>query len=940
MVSLPPDIWADLYFDGAWNSISRDVRQTAPVTITRGLSAESASVAEPTSCECVLDSRNHRYAPRNPRSLLRGKIGRNTPFRVGYEAGSPWAEFDGGLTYNSLFVNDAAALDLTGDFDLRLDLALEDWSESQMLALRYIPGGTNELWALEILDGVLTFLWSPDGTFASRITQTATAAVTAYNGQRLALRVTLDKDNGAGRYELRFYTGRTVDDTEWHLLGAPVTGTSTTTGFSGSAYMEFGGGFSFNATPAGGVLNRMRGRAYAFQLRDGIGGTVKVNMSTRAAAAGGTTFVDSTGLTWSRGGDAVLTNRHIRMTGEVPAWPPTRDLSGNDTFVEINPSGVMRRMDAGNKPQDSALLRYIKANQPVECWPLTDGEQSRSGKSLVGGKPMTQINTAADTPGNFGKGTLAEWIEPVIQILPDVTGSIQGECPVTAGTAAMWSVDFFMRGGGNESAGVFEIYDAGAGSDTDNQAQFRLIFDGNSDLLTLTLDMVGESSSSSSLVMAATSVAIYDENPHHVRVTMDPQASSTLWYVYADGQLIGSGTIASIAVKAARIMRLGWGYLTVSGQNMTERGFGYFTLWDGTGPSAANMYDALMGFTGEGAGDRIERLADEAGYVASSAGDSALQEPMGIQGRKKLLELLNEANQTDFGYLLEARDRNELIHRGHSTLWNQPPALTLDFSAGLISAPFKPVDDDKLTENDVSVKREYGAVPARQVLEDGALSVQDFPDGVGRYDNEYTYSLATDGQAGHVASMRLHLGTYNGVRYARITLDLANPRVHQMIDDILRVDCGDLLRLTNLPEDHGPDDVDVLVQGYTEEAGPDAWTITFNCVPAQPWTALVLGSTAYGRLDTGGCVLAEDLTETEQGVDVTTAGTRRWVDSATYPSEFPFDIRIGEEVMRVTACTGTTASQSFTVTRGINGVQLTHSTGADVRLATPAYLGL
>ncbi|MFH8805472.1 hypothetical protein ACH4F6_39025 [Streptomyces sp. NPDC017936] len=939
MVSLPPDIWAELYVDGAWAPVSGHLRQTSPVTITRGLSSESASAAEPTACECVLDNRAGIYSPRNPRSPLRGKIGRNTPMRLGYEVGSPWAEFDGGLTYNSLFVNDNPALDITGDFDLRIDLALEDWAESQMLALRYVPTSSNESWALEILDGILTFIWSPNGLFASRITRQATEAVKGYHGQRMALRVTLDINTGSG-YELRFYTGRTVTDTEWNLLGEPLTGTPATGVYAGSGYMEFGGGFAYNATPAGGSLNRMRGRAYALQLRDGIGGTIKVDMSTRSATPGGTTFVDSTGLTWSRGGDAVLTNRHVRMSGEVPAWPPTRDLSGNDTTVEITPSGVMRRMAAGNKPVDSALLRYIKTHQPVECWPLTDGEQSRVGQSLVGGKPMRQIIASSDTPAVFGKGTLADWIEPVIQILPDVTGAIQGECPVTAGTSAMWSLDFCVRGGGNESAGTFEIYDAGAQSDTDNQAQFRLIFDGNNDLLTLILDMVGESTSSSSLVMAGTPAAIYDEQPHHVRITMDPQASSTLWSVYADGRLIGSGTIPSIVIKAPRVVRFNWGFLSLTGQTMTERGLGYITLWDGTGPSAESVYSALMGFIGEPAGDRIERLAAEAGYVATAAGETSLQEPMGIQGRKTLLDLLNEANSTDMGYLLEARDRNELIHRGHSTLWNQPPAVVLDFSAGLISSPFRPVDDDKLTENDVSVRREYGAVPARQVLEEGELSVQDYPNGVGRYDNEYTYSLATDAQAGHVASMRLHLGTYNGVRYSRITLDLANPRVHQMLDDILRIDCGDKLRLTGLPEDHGPDDVDVLVQGYTEEAGPDAWRITFNCVPAEPWTALVLGSTAYGRLDTGGCVLAEDLTATETDVDVTTTGTRRWVDSATFPDEFPFDVRIGEEVMRVTACTGTTASQTFTVVRAVNGVALTHSAGADVRLATPVYLGL
>src|SRR5690606_8602199 len=126
------------------------------------------------------------------------------------------------------------------------------------------------------------------------------------------------------------------------------------------------------------------------------------------------------------------------------------------------------------------------------------------------------------------------------------------------------------------------------------------------------------------------------------------------------------------------------------------------------------------------------------------------------------------------------------------TLWNQPPALTLDYNAGLISPPFKPVDDDRLTENDVSVKREYGSYPATAVLEEGELSVLPPEEGgVGRYDTEYTYSLYTDEQAAQVAYMRLHLGTYAGVRYTRITLNLANERVFAHVDDILRVDVGD-----------------------------------------------------------------------------------------------------------------------------------------------------
>lgn len=935
MPNLPPPLWGELFYSGAWNTITDDMRvTTSAVTITRGLSSESSSAAEPTTCSCDLDSRDDRYAPRNPQSDLYGLIGRNTPFRLGYTVGSPWAQM-GGLTGDKLSTPDSAALAVT-DLDARIDIALEDWTAQCELAGRYTVTGDNRSWALAVAGtGQLQFLWSPDGTLASRIAQFSTVALAAYNGQRLALRVTLDVNNGAGGYELRFYTGRTVDDTEWHLLGDPIVGGSTTAVFDGTAGLELG---DIAALTDPGLT----GKLYAFQLRNGIAGTKVVDMAVSAGTPGGTSFTGATGETWTVQGGASLTNKHIRMAGEVPAWPPTRDLSGNDNYVSITPAGVTRRMDAGNKPTDSALLRYIKVNNPVECWPLTDGPRTAGAKSLVGGTDMLQeILIGEDTAAAWSQGSLADWIEPVLSVKANTTGVLRGGLPHPAGTDDSWSVDLFLSGGGTPSSGRFIVYDRGVGSDADNRVSIEIWFTGSSDQLSVFRVSDASDSSSSALLANISGVGIYDEDPHHIRLSIDPQASSTLWSVYVDGVLADSGTIAGIVMKAARTVSLIWGFATISGVTMTDRSFGYITYWDGTGPSAAQIFDAYMGFQGERAGTRIERLATEAGYTASVAGEETFQQPMGIQGQKKLLELMNDASRTNFGYLLDARDRAEVIHRGQSTLWNQTPALTLDFSAGLISPPFKPVDDDKLTENDVSVKREYGSIPAREVLEEGELSVL-APEqgGVGRYDTAYTYSVETDDQARQVAGMKLHLGTYNGVRYTRITLNLANERVYALIDDILRVDVGDKIRLTDLPADHGPDDVDVLVAGYSEEAGPDAWLITFNCVPGEPWTAGVVGSTVYGRADTGGCQLAEALDASETSVDVLTTGQARWIDSATYASEFPFDVRTGGEVMRVTACTGTTTSQTFTVTRSINGVTKAHSSGQSISLAHPVYVAM
>ncbi|MDF2705549.1 MAG: hypothetical protein K0R62_1201 [Nonomuraea muscovyensis] len=883
MPSLPPPVWADLWYDGAWNDITEDVRvTTAPVTVTRGLSSESSTEADPTSGTCDLDSRDNRYAPRNPMSPLYGKIGRNTPFRWGYNTGSPWVEM---RTVENALTTPGSTSFAVGDLDLRLDVALNVWA-SRDLAGRYLPTGDNRAWAVTVLStGQLAFYWTPIGILESRIAVLSTVPVPAHNGQRLAIRVTLDVDNGASGYTVRFYTGRAVDDTDWELLGDPVVGASTTSVFDGIADIELGRVVYLDGAA-------LAGRLYAFRLLNGIGGTVVASMDASDAEPGDSSFT-SGGLVWTAVNGASLSNRHVRMAGEIPAWPPTRDLSGQDNIVSIAPTGITRRMDAGNKPQDSALRRFIQDRGPLECWPLTDGVDSRTAKSLLGGRDMVLSLREGDVAPAWAAGTLADWIEPVAASRTGKATSLLGYTPRVTNTGGSWSVDMFVTGGGTAGIWSWTVFDRGAGTNADNEVSIIMLL--NSSLQQATMIRHSEGSDSSSEAHLGNyffDVDIFDDQPHYLRLTVD---TTPFWTLYVDGVYMASGPLG-VAMKPVSRVRLGWG-----GPNpdLTPQSIGYLTYWDSTGPTPAEMWTAYMGFQGERAGDRILRLTSEAGYPASVSGLAAYQQRMGIQDQAKLLSLLNEANATDFGYLLDRRDAVEVIQRGGSTLWNQPPALTLDYSAGLIGAPFKPVDDDKLTENDVSVKRAYGSVPARWVLEEGELSVQDPPNGVGRYDNEYTYSLATDTQADHVASMRLHLGTYNGVRYTRLTLNLANERVHAMIDDILRIDVGDKIRLTNLPADHGPDAVDVLVHGYEEEAGPDAWTITFNCRPGEPWTAGVADG-ADSRADIGGSHLAAAIDADDTTVPLTVTGERAWTSD---PADMPFDVRMGGEVMRVQAVT-------------------------------------
>jgi hypothetical protein len=1011
--------------------------------------------------------------------------------RWGYYAGSPYLSVNG--TDNNLLSAPSTSAFNVIDLDLRLDLALESWTSGQNLAARYVVAGDQRSWVLQLADtGELVFSWSPNGTLASRITQLsgANGVINAYNGQRIAIRVTLDVNNGASGYTLRFFTGRTVDDAEheWTQLGDTITGGATTSVFNAAAPIELG-------DSTGITEDSMNGKLFAFKLLSGIGtaGVIAASMVTSAASAGVSSF-SSGGVTWTASGGAALSDKHTRMSGEVPEWPSARDRSGNDTTVTVTPTDITRRMGSGTKPVDSGLLRYIQANGPVEFWPLTDGPSSLSARNFVdGGRAMSTGLTNGTIRPEWAKEELATGLEPVFAAKKETSGYLKADTRNAAAAASSWSVDYFVRTEAQGDIGTIEIRDRGAATDADNLVYFQLTANQTDDTITIFRFLRGETTSSFALVSTINAPGIFDGQMHMIRFAVDPGVTDTDWDLYVDGVSIGSGTISSIVVKAVSRITYTWSLETSTDVQKADELIGFITYWDANGPSAATVWGVATGLQGERAGTRAERVAGEGGYTLTSYGQPASQQRMGIQTRKKLLEVLSGAAKTDFGYVLGSRDRLEAVFRSSSTLWNQHPALTLDFSAGLLS-DYKYRDDDLLTQNDVTVTREGGS-SSRQVLEEGTLSVQDFPDGVGRYDVAPTYSLYADEQAAHTAYMLLHLGTFDGIRYTRITLDLANPRVHQMLDDILRTDVGDLIRLTNLPEEQGADAVDSLVVGYQEEAGPTSWKITFICVPAEPWNGLLVEVAGRDRFDTGGCQLSEALDETETGVDVLTTGQARWINAApvlnangsfdtgitgwsafggatiawdpargarapgcialtttgaaspraegpraavvagqqyvlsgwlytdvalgvtanvsvnwytaasggsyistssvslaslptgtwtyfqgtvtapatalgggvltslsgtpaaglvwrgddlelrdympnTYPADFPFDVITGGEVMRVTACTGTTSNQTFTVTRAINGVRKTHASGQPIALFAPVYFQL
>lgn len=298
---------------------------------------------------------------------------------------------------------------------------------------------------------------------------------------------------------------------------------------------------------------------------------------------------------------------------------------------------------------------------------------------------------------------------------------------------------------------------------------------------------------------------------------------------------------------------------------------------------------------------------------------------LGPQYPDSFLDIVGEAAATDLGLLGDDPVVASLAYRTRASLYNQAPALTLDFSAGgELAPPLEPATDDQATRNQITVERREGG--EHRELDQGSIGQ------LGRYDTQVTLNVAGDGFLSNQAGWRLHLGTSDAERFPRVSVDLdAAPSLSAAVAAIRP---GDRLDLANLPATLAADgDVSLMVLGWSETIESHHRVLTLNCAPYDPWQVAVADT---DRADSGGTTLNEALDTTETGVDVAIAtGHPLWTTTGV-----PFDINIGGERMTVTAVTGASSPQTFTVTRSVNGVTKTHSSGTSVRLWKPATLAL
>lgn len=291
---------------------------------------------------------------------------------------------------------DTAALDITGDIDLRgVIRKTASWSVQDYVVSKYDTSIDERSYALSIDSNSVRINWSEDGLSFTGITSSVEVPA-QWRSRKVAIRVTMDVDDGSGNYVLRFYYGPSING-PWILLEENVNAAGPTSINSGAADLIVAG---IND----GTSNVFDGEIYSVQVRDGIDGEIVASPRFDIQDDGVTTFDDSQGNTWTVNGNAEINTPYPHRGGLTVPFTVSGFLVGG-VLELVNegtaPTSLFIRIDGPVVDPRVILQRPDGTVQEIDFFNLTipSGQwleiNTANGTALLNGLPGSSVRGRA-----------------------------------------------------------------------------------------------------------------------------------------------------------------------------------------------------------------------------------------------------------------------------------------------------------------------------------------------------------------------------------------------------------------------------------------------------------------------------------------------------------------------------------------------------------------
>lgn len=645
--------------------------------------------------------------------------------------------------------------------------------------------------------------------------------------------------------------------------------------------------------------------------------------------------------------------KSFRFQGEIAELEEDSDLSGNDAWVNIRAAGLLDRLGRNDQALQSAFYREVtrpsgfgvapRQMMPRGYWPMEEEEGANYCSPVIG----SELMNFTGTPSLAAHSTF-----PCSGSIPNMSGSrFAAYVPTYTTTTTKVNAStvwWLMDAESTLTVGTLLIRVVTASH------RWEIVYVSADNLRLRVIDYEGVIVYDSGSVSCDVTnkrrwfgLAMKDDTSNVTAVLETQAVNDTAFSTLIE---------APIAINGASVLNVQLNPLEV----VTDFYVGHVTVFQhkegdevDTGSAYVPAEGVLNAFVSERADTRFDRLCREEGItheVINALTDHPLGggqkvgvgQRMGIQGQGNLLSLLRQCEEADGGMIYEMRSDLGIGYRTLTSMCSQSAAAELSHGNHELSEQPRPRRDNTRIKNDVTVSRDQGG-EYRVTDTVSPLSVNSFPAGVGHYPASLSLDLYTDAQTRMRAGWEVHLGTVNVPRFESLTVGLERSPFQgtALRGLLLGLRPGDRLDLVDLPARISYDDLPQLVFGFDETIDQFTHRISWNTVPELPYRIAILGTSGYDRLDAEDSRLAVDADASTTSLTVNSYDNSRWIDSATYASKFPFDIKVNGERMTVTAISGTSSTgQVFTVTRAVNGLSRPHATGSEVHINDIVYLGL